>query len=123
MGTSQNVAVLGASSDPERYSNKAVRMLREAGHQAFPAHPSETKIEGLQVFPSLESISSSLDTLSVYVGPQRIAPLIPEIIQKKPARVILNPGTESPELIAALKGASIPYLEACTLVLLRTNRF
>ena len=35
-----NVAVLGASNKPERYSFKAVRLLREMGHTAFPVHPA-----------------------------------------------------------------------------------
>ncbi|PIR23773.1 MAG: CoA-binding protein [Deltaproteobacteria bacterium CG11_big_fil_rev_8_21_14_0_20_45_16] len=119
----QNVAVLGASSNPERYSNKAVRMLLESGHQVFPIHPIESSIEGLQVFPSLERLPEKMDSLSIYIGPQHIGPLIPSIIQAKPGRVILNPGTESEELEKALQGAGIPYMEACTLVLLRTNQF
>ena len=46
-----------------------------------------------------------------------------KIIDLKPIRVIFNPGTENQEFIELLKKAGIQALEACTLVLLRTNQF
>ena len=52
-----NVAVLGASNKPERYSFKAVRMLREKGHTPFPVHPALTEVDGLPVSPSLRASS------------------------------------------------------------------
>jgi len=64
-----------------------------------------------------------VDTLSLYVGPQNIHLLISDILKLKPGRVILNPGTESEELKTALHNARIPFQEACTLVLLKTNQF
>jgi len=119
----QRVAVLGASSNPERYSNKAIKMLKDYGHQVFPVHPTEATIESLKVFPKLSDIREPVDTLSLYVGPQNIHLLISDILKLKPGRVILNPGTESEELKTALHNARIPFQEACTLVLLKTNQF
>jgi hypothetical protein len=63
------------------------------------------------------------DTLTLYVGPQRSAPMIEDIRRLAPKRVIFNPGTESPELTAALDRAGIPHVEACTLVMLQTGQF
>jgi hypothetical protein len=40
-----------------------------------------------------------------------------------PRRVIFNPGTESAPLQQALDEAGIEWLEACTLVMLRTGQF
>ena len=39
-----NVAVIGASSKPERTSYLAMQRLPEAGHKVFPVHPSEKEI-------------------------------------------------------------------------------
>lgn len=119
----QRVAVLGASKKPERYSHKAVVLLKEHGHDVIPVHPIEPEIEGLPVVHDLADLSPAVDTLSVYVGPQHISPMIPSILALKPGRVILNPGTESPELERALRAEGIPYLEACTLVMLKTKQF
>ncbi len=119
----ENVAILGASNKPDRYSFKALNMLMENGHQVYPVHPVLEKIQDQNVYPSLADIDEKIDTLTVYVGPQRIVPLIPSIVNLAPRRVILNPGTESEELKTALESAGIPYQEACTLVLLRTGQF
>ena len=62
-------------------------------------------------------------TLTLYVGPARLEPMIDSLVALKPGRVIFNPGTESPALQQALDTAGIPWEEACTLVLLRTGQF
>jgi hypothetical protein len=119
----QRVAVLGASHKPERYSNQAVRMLKEYGHEVLPVTPGRAVIEDLPVSPDLGSIAGSVDTLTLYVGPERSAQLQEAILALKPGRVILNPGTESPALEQALTEAGIPWQHACTLVMLRTGQF
>ena len=123
MHESQTVAVLGASPKPDRYSNRAIRMLTENGHRVIPVHPKIDTIENIQVVHDLRSIEESVDTLTLYVGPERLQPMIPEILELKPGRVIFNPGTESPELQQQLREAGIPFLEACTLVMLQTSQF
>ena len=118
-----NVAVLGASPKPDRYSNKAVRMLIQRGHQVYPVTPGHPVIEGISTVGKLSELRDPIDTVTVYVGPKHIGPLIPEIVAVKPRRVIANPGAESPELAKALKDAGIGYVEACTLVMLGTGQF
>ena len=123
MQSGQTIAVLGASANPDRYSNIAVRRLQEAGHSVIPVNPALPEIEGLPVAKSLDAIKAPVDTLTLYVGPQRLAPMIEEIVRLAPKRVIFNPGTESAELAAALDRAGIPHVEACTLVMLQTGQF
>lgn len=119
----QTVAVLGASHKPERYSNQAVRMLTEYGHNVIPVTPGRKEIEGLTVVPELGGITAKIDTLTLYVGPDRSAQMLDAIVALKPGRVILNPGTESESLQHALTQAEIPWQHACTLVMLRTGQF
>ncbi|MBE2178844.1 MAG: CoA-binding protein [Chthoniobacterales bacterium] len=117
------VAVLGASANPDRYSNMAVRRLLDAGHRVIPINPALDTIEDLPVVKSLADIGEPVDTLTLYVGPQRLAPLAGEIVRLAPRRVIFNPGTECPGVAAALDRAGIAHTEACTLVLLQTGQF
>jgi hypothetical protein len=46
-----------------------------------------------------------------------------KIVALKPGRVIFNPGTETAELQHRLDEAGIPWLSACTLVMLQTGQF
>lgn len=118
-----NVAVLGASQKPERYSNMAVRMLAEMGHAVFPVHPKIGDIDGIPVFKRLVDISVPIHTVSVYLAPERSAPLAQDILASRPHRVIFNPEAENEELARFLEAEGIATMNACTLVLLRTGQF
>ena len=119
----ERVAILGASDKPDRYSNKAQRLLRQHGHTVVPVHPALKQIEGVDVVPDLSAITGSVDTLTMYVGPAISTGVSDKIVALKPGRVIFNPGTENPELQGKLDGADIPWEEACTLVLLNTGQY
>jgi predicted CoA-binding protein len=120
---SKTVAVIGASPKAERYSNKAVRLLREYGHTVLPVNPAQEKIEGLPVSRTIDALPRPVDTVTMYVSPAHSAPLLPALLSLKPRRVIFNPGAENPVLESALEKAGIEVEEACTLVLLRSNQF
>jgi predicted CoA-binding protein len=120
------VAVLGASSDPSRYSYKAMEMLEEFGHKAIPVHPRETEVLGIRVFSSLGDLAQSatkIDTVTVYVNPAISSKAQSDFIKLHPKRVIFNPGAENPELENILKSYGIEVQNACTLVLLRTHQY
>jgi predicted CoA-binding protein len=119
----QTVAVLGASPNPERFSNRAVKRLREKGHKVIPVNPGCVAIEGLPAVKTLGEIGEEVDTVCVYVGPSNIGGSIKDIVKLNPKRVIMNPGAESEELKKALREAGIPCTEACTLVLLASGEF
>jgi len=121
--SSHHVVVLGASPKPTRYSNRAVRLLQEQGYRVTPIHPHCPKIEGLAVADRLERVERPVHTLTLYVGPARLSPMIDSVLELSPQRVIFNPGSELAELEASLDQAGIPWLHACTLVLLNTGAF
>ena len=119
----QRVAVIGASPKPDRYAYKAASMLRQHGHQVVLVSPVYDKIDEEQTVASVEDVDDYLDTVTMYIGADKQPEIINGIIQKKPARVIFNPGTENPDAYARLEKAGIGWEEACTLVLLQTNQF
>lgn len=118
-----NVAVIGASDNPERYSNMAVKLLKEKGHTVFPVHKRLKTVEGLSVYPSISDVKDAIDTVSMYVAADISTGLAQEIFHKKPRRIIFNPGAENPELEAKARAQGVDTENACTLVLLRTNQF
>ena len=119
----RNVAVLGASQKPERYSNQAVRLLADFDYRPIPVNPAFEEIEGLRCFRRLADIGETLHTVTIYLGAARSTPLIDEILATNPQRIILNPGAENEELAAAASGAGIEVVEGCTLVMLRAGLF
>jgi len=117
------VVILGASNKPHRYAYKALLMLQEYGYHVLPVHPKLENIDGVVVKHSLQQIHQAIDTLTVYLGPQRSTLLIDDIITLNPSRVILNPGTESEELELALLHNGISFVKDCTLLMLEQGRF
>jgi predicted CoA-binding protein len=118
-----HVVVLGASPKPARYSNQAIRLLLAEGYRVTPVHPHWQEIEGLPVLASTSQIRRPVQTLTLYVGPSQLEQMADELVRLAPDRVIFNPGTESRELQQRLDEAGIPWLEACTLVMLKTGTF
>ena len=118
-----NVAVVGASDNPEKYSYLAIKLLREKGHNVFPVHPTLREIEGLKVFHDLKQISETIDTMSLYISQAISSKIAEEIIEKSPQRIIFNPGAENPELFEIGRVKGIQVLNACTLTMLRTGQF
>jgi len=118
-----NVAVVGASPNEERYSNKAVQLLKEKGHTPIPVAPKYERICDEPVRASLRDVPEEVDTVSMYVSPARQDPVIDEIVERAPRRVIFNPGAENPAAYERLRASGIDVVEACTLVLLKTGQF
>ena len=119
----QNVVVLGASPNSERYSNKAVRELTNHGHNVYPVHPISTEIHKQKCYKHLDDISCQIDTLSLYVGKARSTQLMDNILAMKPGRIIMNPGTENDLLESKARERDIEVIRGCTLVMLRTQQF
>ena len=117
------VVVLGASPKANRYSNMAVKQLKSNGYRVIPVNPVHSVVEGLETVSSLSDINESVHTLTLYLSPVWSERIEADIINLKPERVIFNPGTESSKLRESLSNSGIPYLEACTLVMLGTGQF
>lgn len=120
------VAIIGASAKPDRYAYRAQELLMEKGHETFPVSLSGEPILGRPGFASIGAIPEEdrpVHTVTVYVRPERLAPIADEILQFLPQRMIFNPGTESSELAERFRQAGCHVIEACTLVLLNTGQF
>jgi len=119
----ERVVIIGASDRPDRYSHKALLLLRKHGHEVIPVHPKLAEIEGIQVIPDVSAITGPVDTVTMYVGASISAGLTEKLVGLRPRRVIFNPGAENAALASALEKAGIACEEACTLVLLNTGQF
>jgi len=114
--------VVGASENPERYSNKAIRALVSHQHEVVAIGLREGEVAGVS-FDSEKKQFRNIDTVTMYIGPQNQPDYYTYILNLKPLRVIFNPGTENHEFIAQLKAAGIQSEIACTLVLLATGQY
>jgi uncharacterized protein len=121
--STETVAILGASPKPDRYAYKALELLHEYGHRTLPINPAFEEILGEKCYPRISDAPGPIDTVTLYLGEERSNPLIEEIINVKPRRLIMNPGAENGTLATKAEEAGIEVVEGCTLVMLRTGQF
>ena len=112
----KTVAVIGASADPTKYGNKAVRAYKQQGYQVFPVNPKVTELEGLPVFPSISVVPVRPNLVSVYLPPSVLLEILPEIAAKGCDELWLNPGTESAEVLAEAERLGLNVIQACSIV-------
>ena len=116
MTNAKTVAVIGASNDRTKYGNKAVRAFLQQGYTVYPVNPKETEIEGIAVFKSIQDVPVRPQRISVYVPPQVLLKLLPDIAAKGCDELWLNPGTESDEVLAQVERLGLNTMQACSIL-------
>jgi predicted CoA-binding protein len=114
--------VMGASTEPGRYSYKAVKMLQQFGHPVVALGKKEDNLDGVKIEKGQVPFDD-VDTVTLYLNPMNQRQYYDYIVGLKPERVIFNPGTENPELYKLLKDNNIDIEVGCTLVMLSINQY
>ncbi len=112
----KTVAIIGASTDPRKFGNKAVRAFQQQGYTVYPVNPNETEVEGIRAFKSIGDVPERPFMISVYVPPQVVLKLLPDIAAKGCDELWLNPGTESDEVLAEAERLKLNVVQACSIV-------
>ena len=119
---SKKTLVVGASLKENRYSNIAIKRLVKYNHEVVAFGLREGQVAEVDIDTDLIPYTN-IDTVTLYLNPQRQKVYYDYIIDLNPERIIFNPGTENPEFQNILKQADLYFEEACTLVLLSTNQY
>ena len=114
--------VLGASTNPDRYSYLAIKSLIAHGHEVYAIGKKPGKIENTEIITEGKMIPV-LDTVTLYLNAQNQIPFYDYIIAQRPRRIIFNPGAENRQLAELAKAKGIIAQNACTLVLLSTGQY
>ena len=77
----KNIAIVGASSNPERDSFKVMKFLLDQGYKIFPVNPKEKDILGVRCYPNLTSIKETVDMVDMFRAKEFIFDLTKEAIE------------------------------------------
>lgn len=119
--TKKTTLVIGASENPSRYSNMAIRSLRNHDHPVLALAKREGQVGDVKI--QTEFPAEEIDTVTLYVGSKHQPEYYEKVLKLKPRRVIFNPGTENTEFENLLEENNIEAVEACTLVLLSIGNY
>ena len=114
--------VVGASTNPDRYSNIAIKRLRAKDVPTSAIGFRKGNVVDVSIDVNKPRYMDN-DTVTLYINPKRQKEYYKYIISLQPRRVIFNPGTENMEFVKLLNECNIESEIACTLVLLSTNQY
>ena len=112
-------AVVGASSDRDKYGNKVLRAYQQRGMEVYPINPRAPEIEGLKAYATLAGVPVKLRAISV-ITPPAITEQVVEAAAAAGVRMVwMQPGAESDEAIrkAEVLGMEVIAGGPCFLVL------
>lgn len=123
MNTSPKPTLLiGASENPQRYAYLATQLLRQYQHEVTAVGKQPGKIGDVSIITSIPPHLQP-HTITLYIRPELQKDYYQVILDLHPQRIIFNPGTENPEFEQLATSKGIECLEACTLVLLKTQQY
>lgn len=110
----RTIAVVGASSDPDRPSRGIMKQLLAAGYRVIPVTPFEKEILGRMAFPSLEAIPEPVDIVDVFRKPEA-TPAIADSAVKIGAKALwLQEGISNEDAAARAKaGGLLVVMDRC----------
>jgi len=112
-----SIAIIGASADRSKYGNKALRAYLQRGATVYPIHPTHKTVEGVRAYASILDVPGDIDIASFYVPPEVGLTVIEEVAQKGIKQVLLNPGSQSDELLRRAEELGIQATVACSILL------
>lgn len=90
-------AIVGASSNPEKYGYKVLADLLSAGYTAVPVNPKGGEILGQKVFGDLSELASLPDVVIFVVQPEVAVAVLKKAKALGIKKFWFQPGSESDE--------------------------
>jgi len=112
----RTVAVIGASSNRQKFGNKALRAFKRRGYTVIPINPNETEIEGHKAYATVLDVPDVIDLATVYVPPLAGVNVMDQLAQKGVREVWLNPGADGAEVVARARALGLRTIQACSII-------
>lgn len=114
--------VLGASTNPARYSYLVANKLVRKGYPIVNVGRKKGEVAGIPI-ESTATVHDDIDTVTIYVAAKNQDVYQDYILATRPNRVIFNPGAENNDFEQLLQKEGIETVNACTLVMLNTGQY
>jgi hypothetical protein len=101
------VAVVGASSNPERASYQVVDYLAEHGYQVIPVNPGVKEILGKVSYPDLSSIPETVEIVDIFRRSEAVVPIVDEAIKIGAKAVWMQEGVINEEAASRARDAGL----------------
>ena len=116
----KTIAVVGASPDPSRTSNRVMHYLQGAGFRCIPVNPNAAEVLGERCYPSLRDVPEPVDFVDVFRRAEYCTAVAEDAVAIGTRALWLQLGIRNAEARRIAEAAGLDYVEdACTLVVHR----
>ncbi len=115
--------VIGASSNPERFSFKAIQRLQKRNITVVAIGSKDDNIGDLIIRKGMPEDIGPIHTITMYISAKYQIEYYDYILSLNPKRIIFNPGTTNKEFAQILKKEGIEVVDDCMLSMLRDGKF
>jgi uncharacterized protein len=112
----RTVAVIGASSNREKFGNKALRAFAHQGYTVIPVNPNEAEVEGYRTYATVLDVPGAIDMATVYVQPREGVAVMEDLAKKGVAEVWLNPGADGDQVVKRALELGLNTIRACSIL-------
>jgi predicted CoA-binding protein len=113
---SKTVAVVGASSNRNKFGNRALRAFERQGFTVLAINPNEAEVEGHKTYASVLDVPGAIDMATIYVPPREGVRVMEQLAQKGVREVWLNPGADADEVVARARELGLNTIQACSII-------
>ena len=75
-------AVVGASTNRDKYGNKVLRCYQQNDRPVIPVHPKEKQIEGVDCLATIADLPAEVESLSVITPPAITEKIVEQAVAK-----------------------------------------
>jgi predicted CoA-binding protein len=110
----KTIAMVGASSSPDRPSHGIMQRLQRVGYRVIPINPRETEILGEKAYATLADVPDPIDIVDVFRRADDTPPIADEAVKVGAKALWLQSGISSEDAAArAEAGGLTVVMDAC----------
>jgi predicted CoA-binding protein len=116
MDTARIVAVIGASSNRNKFGNKALRAFEHRGYTVLAINPNEPEVEGHTTYASVLDVPGTIDMATVYIPAEAGVTVMEQLAAKGVPEVWLNPGADEAPVVDRARELGLNIVRDCSIV-------
>jgi predicted CoA-binding protein len=107
LASASTIAMVGASSNPEKTSHGIMQRLQKVGYRVIPVNPRETEVLGERACASLLDIPDRVDIVDVFRRAEEVPAIADDAIRIGARALWLQTGIVSEEAAARAQAAGL----------------
>jgi predicted CoA-binding protein len=110
----KTIAMVGASSNPDKASHGIMRKLQRAGYHVVPVNPREKEVLGEKAYAALGDIPERVDIVDVFRRSEDTPPIADEAVKIGAKALWLQSGIANEDAAAKAKAGGLTVvMDAC----------